>query len=364
MPSENRQILDQLFASGQINLQRGAVFDAAPDPLPDDFDFDKIEGMMLGLAIGDALGITTEGWRPEERRETFGEIRDYLPDPSGKAPTGYPSDDTQLAFWTLEQLLADGRFSPANVAARFCRDTVFGIGSTVSRFIANHKAGVPWHECGPDSASNGALMRIAPVLIPHVQHPSADLWVDTALSAMMTHNSAGSTAACLSFVHMLWQLLGTDVTPEPRWWPAVFVRVAEDLEGPTCHLSGSPLFHDYEGPIHGFVEEQVGRAYRDGLTVQEACDRWRSGAFLLETVPSVLFILMRHADDPEEAVVRSVNDTKDNDTIAAIVGAAVGALHGRANIPDRWIANLSGCTTMEDHGKVFELLGEARERWG
>ena len=40
-------------------------------------------------------------------------------------------------------------------------------------------------------------------------------------------------------------------------------------------------------------------------------------------------ILMRHGEDPEEAIVRAVHDTQDNDSIAAIVGAAVGALHGR-----------------------------------
>ena len=49
-----------------------------------------------------------------------------------------------------------------------------------------------------------------------------------------------------------------------------------------------------------------------------ACDSWYSGAYLLETVPSVLYILERHGHDPEEAIVRAVNDTKDNDTVAAI----------------------------------------------
>ena len=53
-------------------------------------------------------------------------------------------------------------------------------------------------------------MRIAPVLIPHLKKPTTDLWVDTALSAMITHNDAGSTAACVAFVNMLWQLLGMD----------------------------------------------------------------------------------------------------------------------------------------------------------
>ena len=39
----------------------------------------------------------------------------------------------------------------------------------------------------------------------------------------------------------------------------------------------------------------------------EACDDWYSGAYLLETVPSVLYILMRHAHDPEEAIVRAAS---------------------------------------------------------
>jgi ADP-ribosylglycohydrolase len=56
--------------------------------------------------------------------------------------------------------------------------------------------------------------------------------------------------------------------------------------------------------------------------------RWYSGAFLLETVPSVLYILERHGNDPEEAIIRAVNDTRDNKTVAAIVGAAVEAPHG------------------------------------
>ena len=46
---------------------------------------------------------------------------------------------------------------------------------------------------------------------------------------------------------------------------------------------------------------------------------------VMETIPSVLYILARHGNDPEEAIVRAVNDTRDNDTVAAIVGAAVGA---------------------------------------
>ena len=64
------------------------------------------------------------------------------------------------------------------------------------------------------------------------------------------------------------------------------------------------------------------------------------------------------------SAIRAVNDTKDNDTVAAIVGAAVGALHGKAALPGRWIENLSGRTTDCDDGRMFELLKAARVRWG
>ena len=204
MTSPNRQTLEWLFEQAKINLVRSDFLDHVPEP-SGSVDWDKVEGMLLGLAIGDALGITTEGMLPGERQAEFGEIRDYIGfvDES----LGFPSDDTQLAFWTLEQLLADDGFVPENVAARFGKNVIVGIGATVQQFLRNRADGLPWYECGPKSAGNGALMRIAPILVPHLREPSSELWVDTVLAAMTTHNDAGSTATCVAFVNMLWQLL-------------------------------------------------------------------------------------------------------------------------------------------------------------
>jgi ADP-ribosylglycohydrolase len=83
----------------------------------------------------------------------------------------------------------------------------------------------------------------------------------------------------------------------------------------------------------------------------------------METIPSVLYILAKHAHDPQEAIIRAVNDTKDNDTIGSIVGAAVGALHGIGSIPDRWIHGLTGRTRpgSDDTGEVFKLILSAKK---
>ena len=353
----NRQLLIGLAASGRIQVQIGSTFSEIPRTLPAGFDFGRVEGMMLGLAIGDALGNTSEARLPARRYKEHGEIRDYLQD------TGCPSDDSQLAFWTLEQMIADCGFVPEHVLARFSKGEIFGIGRTVQAALAALAAGSAWQQCGRESAANGALMRIAPILIPHLRTASPDLWADTALCAMITHNDSAAIASAVAFVALLWELLAMDAPPPPEWFLARFVAVLRDLE---CrdYEPRSPHIADFNGPLWRFLEQELPAAFDQKLPVLEVCNRWYSGAYLLETVPCVLYTLMRCGHDPEEAIVRAVNDTRDNDTVAAIVGAAVGALHGREGLPHRWIEGLSGRTTATDDGRMFELLGAARELWG
>jgi ADP-ribosyl-[dinitrogen reductase] hydrolase len=234
--TDNRALLEQLFETEAIDLQRGCLFDEPPAPLPAGFDWDRVDGMMLGLAIGDALGNTTESLLPARRRELYGEIGDYIPH-RRRGTVATPTDDTQLAFWTLDQMLGDGGFVPERVARRFAAVRIFGIGSAVSQAMRDVRSpsAPPWYECGAASAGNGALMRIAPLLVPFVRSPSPDLWVDTALSAIITHNDAASTSACLAFVAMLWELLlGMEAAPEPSWWWRTYVAAARDLEGQTA----------------------------------------------------------------------------------------------------------------------------------
>jgi ADP-ribosyl-[dinitrogen reductase] hydrolase len=95
----NRQRLESLFEIGGITLGRGEFFDRLPQPLPAGLDFERVQGLMLGLAIGDALGNTTEDMLPDQRRAACGEIQDHLPNAcADQRPVGLPSDDTQLAF--------------------------------------------------------------------------------------------------------------------------------------------------------------------------------------------------------------------------------------------------------------------------
>lgn len=250
---------------------------------------------------------------------------------------------------------------PDHLARKFAQHQIFGIGSTVKAFLRSYKdQGLPWEQSSQPSAGNGALMRIAPVLIPHLRQPSPELWADAALAGIITHNDLASNACCVAFIHILWECLRLKQAPEPTWWADTFVAIARELEGDTYYSSRN-LALPYEGPLWRFVEQEVRQALKQNWSTLDACERWHSGVYLLETMPCVLYILARYGDNPEEAIVRAVNDTKDNDTIAAIVGAAVGALHGRAGLPARWISNLLGRTKADDDWHVFELIESAKQ---
>jgi ADP-ribosyl-[dinitrogen reductase] hydrolase len=358
----NTTLLNHLLAQGKISLEPTPFLNQGPSPLPEDWDFGRVEGMLLGLAIGDALGNTTESQLPATRRQSHGEIRDYLPNRYANGRRmGVPSDDSQMAFWTLEQLQEDNALVPDHLARKFTRQQIFGIGSTVRAFLRSYKdQGLHWELSGQSSAGNGALMRIAPVLIPHLRQPSPELWADAALAGMITHNDRASNACCVAFIRILWDCLQLKQVPEPTWWVDTFVATARELEGNTSYSSRN-LALTYEGPLWKFVDQEVRQALKQNWSTLDACERWHSGAYLLESMPCVLYILARYGNNPEEAIVRAVNDTKDNDTVAAIVGAAVGALHGRAGLPVRWISNLLGCTKADDDWHVFELIESAKQ---
>lgn len=348
-----------MLDESKIDVKRTDFFNKADSLNENRFDFEKIEGMLLGLAMGDALGITTEGMLPEKRKAVYGEIKDYLPNEYCDKPIGFPSDDTQLSFWTLKEINKDKGFVSDHVASAFCRGRIFGIGNTVRQFINNYKNnGRSWYdvdnEAGVKSAGNGALMRIAPIIILHLKD-AANLWFDTALCTMITHNDSAAISSSIAFVNILWNLLEMDTPPDPMWWVETYVSIAKELEVDNTYKPRmGKYFSNYEGTIWNFVQEKVPYAYEKGLSVVEANELWGSGAYLLETVPMVLYILMKYSDNLEEAVVRAVNDTKDNDTIGSIVGAAVGALHGKKALPERWIKNLFERTTINNDGKIFE----------
>ncbi|MFY7922446.1 MAG: ADP-ribosylglycohydrolase family protein, partial [Gemmatimonas sp.] len=275
------------------------------------------------------------------------------------------SDDTQLTCRAIEQLLADGTLDADELAFRIANDRIFGIGKATRDFCNALRTGAPWYEATQYSAGNGALMRITPMLLPHLRTGGTALWTDTALATAVTHNEPLAIASSVAWVALLWRLLNGDLPETPIEWLDTYtevLRVLDDGQQYDTRVTAGPLQH-WRGSLSQLLHTYVRDAVTRGTPVRDAAQQWFSGAFLLETVPTVLHIVAQHGHDPREALLVAVNDTRDNDTIASIVGGAMGAAHGTAWIPAEWRTQLLGRINGDDDGRLFTLIDDAVARF-
>lgn len=350
---DNTNLLRKMIESNMIQCLNSDVL--YNDPLKlHKLNFDKIEGMLLGVAIGDALGSTSEGLSYDKRHKKMGEVVNYQ-------KIGITTDDTQLTFRTLKQLILDDGLIPDNLAKRICKYHINGIGSTVRGFIVNYKdKNIPWYKAGINSTGNGALMRISPIIIPYLKNPHSSMYADAALDAMITHNSYANIACCVAFVNILWSLLMMERLPEKEWWINTYYNFASKIEKNSNYYQNHIL---YKETLSMLANRIVLSALQDNLSVVEFCNKYGAGASIFETVPVVIYILSKYANNPEQAIIRAVNDTEDNDTIASIVGAAIGALYGTSVFLDGWIERLDGSLGKDNNDSIFKLILMARNKF-
>jgi ADP-ribosyl-[dinitrogen reductase] hydrolase len=330
--------------------------DLTPLPLP---VRDRFEALLYGLAIGDALGNTTESRRPRHRLRYFGEITGYLPNRhANDLPVGVPSDDTQMAFWLLEHLLERGRLVPEALAELFATREIYGMGQSVGEFRVNLRSGLPWDRAGSRSAGNGAIMRIAPMLLLQSRLTPSAFAAEVMRCAAITHNQAGAIASAYAWVALLAEFASGSAGPTDaldRFLPAL-----EALEGDAFYRPrGGALIDQFYGPLSAFLRRTVPDGLERGLDPLAFGDLTHSGAYLLETLPTVLFLLMRTPDDPDRAIRDAVNLTRDNDTIASLVATAMGAAYGMDAFRPGWLSGLLGRTGASDDGAVQGLIREA-----
>jgi hypothetical protein len=174
----------------------------------------KLRAILLGIAIGDALGNTSESYRPRDRMRAFGEITNYLPNRHAQnRSVGLPSDDTQMSFWLLEHLLEEGLLEPELLADIFATRSIFGMGQSVRGFRANRARGLSWQAAGVASAGNGAIMRIAPMLFTARTLNGVGFARSVARCAAITHNEEGAIASAVAWVYLLAELSSLQSLP-------------------------------------------------------------------------------------------------------------------------------------------------------
>ena len=290
---------------------------------------DRARGVMLGLAVGNLLGLPMEGDSYQHIQRAYPDgVRDIDPREAHR-----PMDDDLAQAVELGESLVDGGLYVNKFAERlvvWARENGRGMGILTSQAIRELGAGhTPpeaariLYERNP-IAPNGGVMRCAPVALARLQQPEL-LVSDSAATCVVSHYAVTCQWSCI-LVNAVIALLLRGVGPDlPALMAAAsadgapeMLSVAERDDISTSVLAsiaeGTPLTSDAL-----WLRQEQRHIGHTVLALQ--CGLWAAVTEL----------------DLETALRGIIEGGGDTDTNGAVAGAVLGARYGVSVIPQSWL---------------------------
>ena len=321
---------------------------------------ERAQGMMVGIAVGNLLGIPFEGWSTARRlREQYPEgVREI------EARPGYPDDDDLAQAIILAEASAESdALDPEDLMRRFwawgelngagmgglTHEVLSRYGGASPRRELRNQArwgeepsgepprepsGVPaldasraaWENSGRNAAGNGSVMRCGPVALRWLNDDRA-LARNSAVSAATTHWDP----RCIWSTLLADFAIATCLRGEPVEADQLLKRATSAVRAAGDELA------EFELPDEPpqAVLDAVATALAPGAVVEDLELDAEGIGYAPKTLAATLWAA-HHAENVEEALSAIVSAGGDTDTNAAPAGAALGARFGRAAIPPRW----------------------------
>ena len=318
---------------------------------------DKVVGMMLGVALGDALGCAVETLSQEKISENFGRIEGFvrpLADSLHGLSYGEYSDDTQLTVSVMQAIIDAHGFDMDTLAQAHVKamsESAEGWGGTTKDAINKIAAGVPWQKSGetitPDRGmGNGVAMKIAPLaalLAESNVDSNSERKIITAFT-QMTHANNLAVASAFAQCRALTYCLNSN--PDD-FQSADFIETV--LDGANAAHDALPLSRSPDALI-----ERLGLLHRAGemsdKEIVEACDG--GTCFVVNSIPQTLLLFLRNPQNILP-VFDAVNAGGDTDTNASMAAALLGALHGESIFPKELLGKIKNVEGIREIANKF-----------
>ena len=303
---------------------------------------DKVKAVVIGHAVGDALGVPVEFISREELKEkpVIG-MQGYGTYPM---PKGTWSDDTSMSLCALDTF-GEGKINFDKVMLNFARwyyedlftptGEMFDVGNTCSFAIERYmKENISWRECGLTDErynGNGSLMRIHPFVLYTFQ---LDTNIKTKieiieLASALTHAHPRSKMACGIYAFVLWELL--DDTHQFRGKEAI----RRGLRKARRYYMGDPEFDFFSLKLCRQIAD-IDHIWEDPDTFHRATEKdIISDGYVVHSLEAAIWCLYT-TNSYKDCVLKAVNLGDDTDTTAAIAGGLAGARYGYDDIPQEW----------------------------
>lgn len=304
----------------------------------------RLAGILLGTAVGDALGLPAEGLTPRRRRRLFpGSWRHRF-----LLGHGMISDDTEHALLVAQSLLN----SPADPAA-FQRNLArhlrwwflglpAGIGLATARACVKLCMGFPPNRSGVFSAGNGPAMRTAIIGGYFCGNPTAvEAFVRS--STEITHTDPKAMVGALAVARLAAWAVQHDADSPPS---------VEELSDLLLSGSGEPEWIRLVCEMKtALLADLTVSAFAAKLGLENGVT-----GYIYHTVPVVAYAWLRHYGDFRSTVEAVLDCGGDTDTTGAIAGALAGATVGVTGIPCQWRKGIT------DWPRSMRLLEQVAER--
>ena len=292
---------------------------------------DAIMGGVMGVIIGDALGLPVQFMTKTEIRKN--PITDMTGGGAFGLEPGTWSDDSSLTLCLAESVSEVG-YNPADIARRFVKwyrdgymtplGEAFDIGDTTEIAMKRLIHGVAPFKAGPDDAKNngnGSLMRILPATLYFANESDYTMIQRICEVSKITHGHPRSQLACSLYSLFVKELLRGS-SPQKAY-------DAMRLKSQTVFFAdrkiGKQLSHFkriISGELPTLAESEI-----------------KSGGYVVESLEAALWSIL-NTSSFENAVLTAVNLGWDTDTVGAITGSMAGVYYGVSNIPDHWLRKL------------------------
>lgn len=303
---------------------------------------------LLGLAVGDALGVPVEFiGREARRRDPVVGMRGYG---THHQPPGTWSDDSSLTFCLAETLATKG-YDVADAAQRFVRwqdeahwtahGRVFDIGIATAEALQCLRRGREPKQAGGTgeySNGNGSLMRILPLVFITKDWPAAERFQAVREMSSITHGHIRSIMACFIYVELARQLLAGLDRQAAYSVMQQGVNTFFEAEGIGSELELRQFHRILENPYGDYAIQPLA-AYQEADI--------KSSGYVVHTLEAALWCLLKH-DTYATTVLAAVNLGDDTDTTGAVAGGLAGLAYGEAAIPAEWLAVLARRADIED----------------
>lgn len=289
-----------------------------------------LKDAIIGLAIGDALGVPLE-FKDREKLQAYPttEMKGYG---SHNVPKGTWSDDTSMTLATIAAINKTGKIVSKDIADNFVKwlenakftatGQVFDIGRTCLRAIINYEKNLAKPEdCGEDgefSNGNGSLMRISPLIFYcHAKNMNnEEIYECVKTVSSITHRHEVSVMGCYIYV-----LFGIELLKNNN-----LLEAYKAIKKFDYHFFSQNCKSKYDRIIRGEIYSC-------------SVDEIRSTGYVVDTLEASLWCLM-NADCFDDAVIKAVNLGDDTDTVGACVGALAGICYGEESINAEWKKDL------------------------